>query len=285
MEHGKFKDKMASSKLSPLVSIIMPALNAGKTISESIESVLAQSFSNWELIVIDDGSTDNTLEILSTYKKKDSRINIFSTNGRTGPANARNIGITAAKGRYCAFLDSDDLWSKEKLSRQIKFMQENDIYISFTAYRKIDEHGHISESFVQAPKSVSYSDILKSNSIGCLTAIFDLTEFPDARMPDLGAREDLRFWLSLLKQARIGHEDYGFWLGLLRNQRRRYLAYGINEPLAFYRVGHASLSSNKRKAAIYQWLVYRKLEEMSILKSIYYFSIYAIKGFLKSRIK
>jgi glycosyltransferase involved in cell wall biosynthesis len=276
---------MTSNKLSPLVSIIMPALNAGKTISESIESVLAQSYSNWELIVVDDGSTDDTLITITNYKEKDSRIKVLSTTGRTGPANARNMGIDVATGRYCAFLDSDDLWSKEKLSRQIKFMQENNIYISFTAYRKIDADGQISENFVQVPKYVNYNDILKSNSIGCLTAIFDLEEFPGARMPDLGVREDLRFWLSLLKQERIGHEDYGFWLSLLRNRRRKYLAYGINEPLAFYRIGHSSLSSNKKKAAIYQWLVYRKLEEMSFLRSIYYFSIYAVKGFLKSRVR
>ena len=191
-----------------------------------------------------------------------------------------------ATGRLVAFLDSDDLWIPQKLDRQIAFMRERGAVLSCTAYGKVDAEGATSKDHVGVPDTVSYIDLLKSNSIGCLSAMFDRQRFPVAEMPEFGDI-DYGVWRKVLGNH-VGHEDYGFWLRLLRDTsgaENGVLAYGLNQPLAFYRVGHTSLSSNKLRAAMYQWLVYRKVERLPFPVAFYYFLHYAWQGYRKSRVR
>jgi teichuronic acid biosynthesis glycosyltransferase TuaG len=271
------------------VSVIMPAYNAERTIAQSIDSVLAQTYPHWELVVADDGSTDGTAALLDKYKAADGRIRVLQTAGRCGPAKARNLAISASTGRLVAFLDSDDMWLPEKLARQIKFMNENSSVFSFTAYRKIDLAGNVGQAKIGVPEQVSYQDLLKSNRIGCLTAMYDRLHFGEVAMPDMGKREDYRLWLNFLRD-RVVDEDYGLWLHMLRSASKvgpfkRVLAHGLNEPLALYRVGQQTLSSNKLAAATSQWLVYRQVERLSVVMSLYYFCHYAIRGLVKYNTK
>ncbi len=274
---------MRPSKIEPVVSIVMPAYNAAATIAESIDSVLAQSFGDWELLIVDDGSTDNTAEIVKYYIS-DARVKLLSTAGaRSGPAKARNVALNVACGEFIAFLDSDDLWLPKKLDRQLQFMREENCVFSFTAYQKIDPQGRIGRHVIQVPSEVSYYDLLKTNHVGCLTAMYSRRHFGLMAMPEMGRREDYRLWLNFLRGT-VVHEDYGLWLRLLRNKDKfhgRVRAKGLNEPLALYRCGFASLSSNKLKAAASQWLIYREVERLPVLIAAYYFLHYAVRGFIK----
>lgn len=268
------------------VSVIMPAFNAERTIVQSIESVLAQTHFHWELLIVDDGSSDATPALIQPFLV-DQRIRLLRTPGRSGPAMARNEAIANATGRLIAFLDSDDLWVPEKLAKQIAFMNEKNSVFSFTAYRKIGPNGEVGASVIRVPETVGYHDLLKSNHIGCLTAMFDRGHFGRVAMPDMGRREDYRLWLNFLRD-RVVHEDYGLWLHLLRKKRvdisdAKVIAHGLNEPLALYRVGQQSLSSNKLAAATSQWLVYRTVEHLSVALSFYYLCHYAIKGLIKHK--
>jgi len=279
-----------------LVSIVMPAYNAAAHIEESIRSVVTQTYANWQLLIVDDGCTDATPDIIRAWSEREPRIQGLKTSGRTGVANARSVAIDAATGDYIAFLDSDDLWDPRKLEAQLSFMRERGSVFSFTAYRKMDMNGVIGRDVINVPESVTYRDLLKSNHIGCLTALFDRRHFGTIEVPRLGRREDYRLWLNILRGP-VVHEDYSLWLKLLRPVRPlagvgtaiaptsapRAVAHGLNEPLAFYRCGKPSLSSNKLKAAASQWIIYREIEKLPLRVSAYYFAHYALKGFLKYR--
>jgi teichuronic acid biosynthesis glycosyltransferase TuaG len=264
--------------MGPIVSIIMPAYNAAKTIELSVKSVLSQSFNDWELIIIDDQSNDHTVDVIGRFAVSDLRIRLHHSGGRAGAARARNIGIGAARGRYIAFLDSDDLWLPNKLAHQIEFMQKTGCTFCYTGYRKIDEDGVLGRGIVTVPERLNYKDILKTNSVGCLTAIYDAHFYGDVIIPALGRADDYPFWRFFLN-GQVVHEDYGLWLKLLKTPGT--LALGINEPLALYRVGRNTRSSNKIAAATSQWLIYRHLEKIGLLPAAYYFSHYAVKGFKK----
>jgi teichuronic acid biosynthesis glycosyltransferase TuaG len=278
---------MSSLNTVPLVSIVMPAYNAAATIAHSIHSVLAQTLNDWELLIIDDGSTDETLNIVAQLNSS-GRIRIFHTGGRHGSARARNIGIASARGRYIAFLDSDDLWLPEKLQKQIQFMEGTGSHFSFTAYRRMTFEGDIGTGVLHIPNKVSYKDLLKTNHIGCLTAMYDRKYFGEVVIPTLEKAESYRLWKYLLK-GQVVHEDYGLWLKLLKQppdgQEEKVWAWGLDEPLALYRRGHSSRSSNKIAAATSQWLIYRRLENLSLAASLYYFIHYATKGLRKYLIK
>jgi len=153
------------------VSIITPAYNSEKTIGEAIQSVLNQTYQNWEMIIINDCSRDQTLQIVITYSLKDNRITVIDLERNNGVANARNIGIKKAKGRYIAFLDSDDLWSPQKLSKQVDFMKEKKCYFSYTAYEIISADGSKLDKTVSVPPEQEYEILLKQNTIGCLTVM------------------------------------------------------------------------------------------------------------------
>ena len=246
-----------------LVSIITPTYNSALTIEATIESVIAQSYSQWQMIIVDDASIDDTVEIIKQWQAKDARITLIQLDNNLGAAVARNIAIRQAKGRYIAFLDSDDCWKTEKLNKQIDFMQSKNAGLSFTAYKKINDIGqHI--GYVGVPTTVSYKNLLKSNVIGCLTAIYDTNKIGKVYMPEIRTRH-----------------DYGLWLDILKH--RTTVAYGLNEVLATYLVRSDSISSNKKKAALNTFKLYRDIEKLGNVKSVYYFCHYVLRGLIKSK--
>jgi glycosyltransferase involved in cell wall biosynthesis len=244
------------------VSIITPVHNASRYIGESIESVLGQSFSDWEMIIVDDCSTDNSVNIIQSFSDNDSRINLIQLSENSGAAVARNAAIGAAQGRYIAFLDSDDIWMPHKLATQLAFMQSNNYPFVYSAYGKIDEEGRVI-GHIGVPDKVSYSDLLKTCSIGCLTAIYDTAYFGKVTMPLIRKRQDFGLWLKLLKEV-----DF---------------AYGIKDTLGQYRVRSNSISSNKASTVTYTWRLYREIEKLSVIKASYYFLHYAMRGVLRTK--
>lgn len=245
-----------------LISIITPSYKSERFISQTIESVLAQTYQNWEMIVVDDVSLDNSSDIVEKYCKKDNRIRLIKLEKNSGAAVARNRAIKEAKGRYIAFLDADDIWKAEKLEKQIYFMQKNNYSFTYTAYEKIDENGVVFGK-IGVPLKVSYNQLLKTCVIGCLTVIYDTEKLDKVYMPLIRKRQDFGLWLKILKKV-----DF---------------AYGINEPLAFYTVREDSISANKKSAAQFTWKLYREIEKLNLLKACYYFSHYAIRGILRTK--
>lgn len=245
-----------------LVSIITPAYNCSKTILETFESIKKQSYSNWEWIVIEDHSSDDTFVMLSKLAKENPRITLLRTPQNSGTAIARNIGIDNAKGRFIAFLDADDLWKQDKLEKQIKFMLENDVAFTYSNYDVLSEDGTTS-SFKPKRQYADYKSLLKRNDIGCLTVLYDLEKVGKAYMPlDAQKREDYAAWLDVTK--------------------RGIKAVKINESLAIYRLGNSTLTSNKKKMIKYHYRIYRYHEKMGFLKSLYYLFVFIInKRFTK----
>jgi teichuronic acid biosynthesis glycosyltransferase TuaG len=237
-------------EMENLVSIITPSYESERFISQTIDSVLAQTYQNWEMIIVDDVSPDNSNKTISEYIKKDSRIKLIKLEKNSGPAVARNKAIEEAKGRYIAFLDADDLWKPEKLEKQIKFMEEKKCALSYSAYETMSEEGVLQNKYIKPPLKISYKDLLKSNYIGCLTAIYDTQKVGKVFMPNISKRQ-----------------DYGLWLKILR---KIDFAYGIDEPLAIYRIMSNSVSSNKFKLLKFNYKLFKEHEKFSVWKSIYY---------------
>lgn len=245
-----------------LVSIIMPNYNSEKYVEATIKSVLDQTYQNWELLFVDDCSSDSSVELVNSFH--DERIHIFSMDKNGGAAIARNKAIEKANGRWIAFLDSDDLWLPEKLERQLAYMQNNDISFSYTDYDVVDENNSVVSTFKPKLDVCKYKDILKHNHIGCLTVVYDSNKLGKVFMPtNATKREDMACWLSILKKGEQ--------------------AYCLHECLAQYKVHSNSVSSNKLKMIKYQWQVYRKVEKLNVFKSIYYLVHWAIAGVLKYR--
>ena len=246
----------------PSVSVIMPTHNDSKYLHESIQSVLSQSFKNWELLVVDDCSTDITPQILREYCKKDDRIKVFRTETPSGsPTLPRNIGIKNANGRYISFLDSDDKWQPTKLEHQISLFEKNtDSVIVFSNYTKMSEDSEPHTHAIIAPSVLDYHELLKGNAMGCLTITYDTEKTGKQYFPHCG-HEDYALWLSILKQG--GH------------------AYNTNTVEALYRLKGSSVSSNKMRAMTWQWHIYREIEKLSIAKSLYYFVNYAVRAVKK----
>jgi len=243
-----------------LVSIITPSYKSVKFIKETIDSVLVQTYTNWEMIIVDDCSPDNSNEIIENYILKDSRIKFIKLEKNSGPAVARNRAIEEACGRYIAFLDADDLWMPQKLEKQIAFMNKQKCALSYTSYYVISEENKDLGLFT-TKKQISYSDLLKTNSIGCLTAIYDTDILGKVLMPNIIKKQDYALWLKILKQI-----DY---------------AKGIVEPLAYYRIVENSVSSNKMVGIKYIWKIFREVEKLNIFQSMYYFSYYVYYGIKK----
>ncbi|MBB5022848.1 glycosyltransferase family 2 protein [Desulfurispira natronophila] len=242
-----------------LVSIIMPCHNSEKYISLALRSVQNQTYPSWELIVVDDCSTDGTVEIITDFARSDSRIRLISLADKSGPAVARNAAIEASAGRYIAFLDSDDVWLPEKLQKQIQLMQENNVSVSYSAYYTVDEKGERTGVRNQ-PSTIRYRDLLCSNFIGNLTGIYDAAA------------------LGKTYFKKVHHEDYALWLDLLKKTDR---AMGVAEPLAEYRVQSSSLSSNKIKSMLWTWKIYRDVEGLSLYKSVRCYVSYLKHAILK----
>jgi glycosyltransferase involved in cell wall biosynthesis len=246
--------------MNNLVSIITPSYSSKRFIKETIGSVLSQTYKNWEMIIVDDLSPDNSNEIIEEFIKKDSRIKLIKLEKNSGPAVARNRAIKEAKGRYIAFLDADDLWIPEKLEKQISFMSEYDLAFTYSSYNLTDEHNNDLGSFA-TKEVITYNSMLKTCSVGCLTAIYDTEKLGKVFMP------------YILKR-----QDYGTWLKILRDIKS---TKGMLEPLATYRILKNSVSSNKFEAAKYVWKVFREIENLNIFLSCYYFCFYAYNGIKK----
>ena len=248
----------------PLISIVTPAYNAEDSIPNTIRSVLDQTLADWELLIVDDGSSDRTVGIVSLFCRQDSRIRLLELAENGGAAVARNAGIRQARGRYIAFLDSDDAWDPTKLESQLAFMQAREAALVFSAYRKVDEAGR-ALGVVGVPERAGYRDLLKTNYIGCLTAMYDTQRLGKVEMPLIRKRQDLALWLKIVK---LTGEP----------------AWGQPEVLATYTVRRGSVSADKQSAAAYQWRLYREVEALPLPASGYYFAQYAVRGLLRSRL-
>lgn len=243
-----------------LVSVIMPTYNAELYIEVSIKSVLEQTYSLWELYIIDDCSEDNTVNIVKKYMSQDQRIHLLKLKKNMGVAHARNEGIKSSRGKYIAFLDSDDIWLPQKLDKQICFMQDHQIGISFTQYRQFYTNQLSCGRLIDVDEWIDYENLLKGNTIGCLTVMINREYIPDIKMPS------------------VRHEDYLTWLNILKSGVK---AYGLKEDLARYRKSVNSLSGNKIRSLKWTWNVYRKYECLSFFKSLFYISHYMLKGLKK----
>ncbi|MFH4553877.1 glycosyltransferase family 2 protein [Vibrio alginolyticus] len=249
-------------KSQSLVSIIMPSYNSDGTILESIQSVLSQTYKNWELIIVDDRSTDNTWQVIQTYADKYDNIRVYQNKENLGAGASRNFAIKKARGRFIAFLDSDDLWTEDKLSEQIAFMLENDYPLTYTHYSRFTSEEEL--SVVTAPEYTTYKKLMYSNVIGCLTAVYDAQALGKRYMPLIRKRQDMGLWLDILKDTPK--------------------AYCLPKPLAKYRMD-SGMTANKFSVLSYQWKFYRDVVGLSLPRSLFTFSVYAVKGTMKHRTK
>lgn len=245
-------------KYEPLVSVIMPSYNSTETISDSIESVLAQTYQNWELLITDDVSVDDTKDIVRRYCDKDKRIKLFELDTNSGAGASRNNSINNSSGDYIAFLDSDDLWLPNKLLLQIEFMEKEQVLFSFTAYSKFSSTGD--GIIVTPPDSVTYEKLLTGNVIGCLTAVYNAKIIGRRFMPLIRKRQDMGLWLSILKDVSVAHS--------------------IPDVLAKYRTD-SGMTQNKFSILRWQWLFYRDHLGFSVLKTLYFFSMYIFNALKK----
>lgn len=228
-----------------LVSVIMPAYNCADFIGESIESVLKQTYSNLELLIVDDSSTDNTLSIIKKYAKQDKRLRYIHLKKNCGGAVARNTAVDQAVGIYLAFNDSDDLWKPDKLEKQIRFMSDNNYDFTCTDYGKIDEKSNVLTTVIHSEKVYDYDLILKKCP-GNSTVIYNCKNLGKVYALDIRRRNDFVMWLALIKKSQK--------------------AYGLQEILGYHRVHLGSISYNKSMLLKYQWKVYRDFEKLNLLK-------------------
>ncbi len=248
----------------PTVSVIMPCHNGSSTLQQAVESVLAQSFADWELLIIEDTSTDDSVAIIEKYCAKDSRIKLLHTPIPTGkPATPRNVGIVAALGRFIAFLDCDDQWLPDKLEHQLSLFEKADCAVAFSFYKKMDAAGNVRPAVVMSPAVVSFDHLLDGNCIGNLTGMYDTAK------------------VGKVYQKEINHEDYLMWLQVLQ---KGFVARNTGTVEAYYRESGASVSGSKLKALSWTWDIYRKELGLSFGASLLHFVKYAIKG-LGKRLK
>lgn len=245
-----------------MISIIMPAHNAALYIEESISSVLNQTYQNWELIIIDDYSSDQTAKLIQHFSQIDRRILFISNETNLGVAMTRNKGISIAAGEWIAFLDSDDCWHPEKLKRQIDFAESNHVEFVFSGSSFIDENGTFLDYYLTVPESITYKELLKQNIISCSSVLI---------------RKDL-IQSHPMEHASQMHEDFAVWLQIL--QYETDFAYGINEPLLIYRISSNSKSSNKVKAGLMTFRVYRYLG-IHFIPAVYYWMCYIKRSIKK----
>lgn len=235
-----------------MVTVIIPVYNAEKYLERTIQSILGQTYSEWELLLIDDCSTDQSRLLMRKYEKQYDNIHCYYCEENKGPSQARNLGIEKAQGRYISFVDSDDLWVPEKLEKQMRFMAENQYAFTFTSYEFADETAARTGIISHAPQCVGYKDLLKSSTIAPSTTMFDRKKIPDEliKMPIGVAREDAATWMKITKNG--------------------YYAYGLDEVLTIYCRHKGAYSGNKFKAIIGKWELYHDIEHMPFWKSAYY---------------
>jgi teichuronic acid biosynthesis glycosyltransferase TuaG len=245
-----------------LVSIITPAYNCEKYIAECIDSVINQTYKNWEMIIVDDCSTDDTCAVVERFSSSDPRIRLIRRTENGGPARTRNTALKAANGRYIAFLDSDDLWLPKKLERQLAFMEIKGAALSYTQYRRFTEDSKQPGPLISVPSFFTYRQLLQNTGIACLTVIIDTKFTGPIEMP------------------LVQHEDYALWLKILK---RGIVAQGLMEDLARYRITETSVSGNKVKSAIWVWRIYRDIEKLSIPDAARCFINYAWHAYGKRK--
>lgn len=244
-----------------LVSIITPTYNCGDFIAQTIESVLSQTYTNWELIIVDDNSSDNTQYMVDKYIKQDHRIQYHKLNQNQGVANARNFALNLSKGTYIAFLDSDDLWGNNKLEEQIEFMEKNKYFFSCTSYIQIDENGNSNGKVIKSVDKASYNRVLLDCPIGNSSVIYNAEKIGKIETPNIKKRNDDALWLKILK-------------------REKYI-YGLEKPLMSYRIRKNSISRNKFDLIKYHWILYRKIENLSIVRSVFHILVWVIIKLLR----
>ena len=246
-----------------LLSVIIPVYNVEKYLQKCVNSVLKQTYQNLQIILVDDGSKDNSGMICDKLAEMDTRIEVIHKENE-GQAKARNVGLDLAKGEYIAFLDSDDLWTSDKLSRQLSFMVEKDVAFSFTHYDVINELGEKQTEFKPKKSEYTYKQILKHNSIGCLTVVVDVEKVGKVYMPE----------------EAVKREDFAAWISVLEKGEK---AYCLDQTLAKYRLHANSVSSKKVKMIKYQWRVLRKVFKFNPFKAVFYLVCWAVSGVFKYR--
>lgn len=252
--------------MEELISVIVPVYNAERFIEEAMDSVAAQSYPHWELLLVEDGSSDGTVSVIEEYIRRngEARIRLIRQPGNLGAARARNRGLQEAAGRYIAYLDADDLWVPEKLEKELAFMAQKDAAFAFTGYEFVDEDGGGTGKVVRVPETLDYRQALKNTTIFTTTVMFDTAKT---------GRE-------LLEMPLIKSEDTALWWKVLR---AGYTAYGLDENLAKYRRAGNTLSSNKLEALRRIWNLYRKAEGLGVMSSAWNFCFWAVRA-VKRRI-
>ena len=247
--------------LNPLISIVIPLYNSEKYIEETIRSVLNQTYKRYEVLIVNDKSSDQGTKLIDKLVGNDTRFTIIHLPVNKGVANARNVGIQKAKGEYIAFLDSDDVWDENKLEKQVKFLMENHSKMCCCAYRQIDEQSNvIKEKISNKKKVIDYRHLIIKNPIACFTVMIQ-TEIA-----------------KQIEMRNVKHEDFVYWLDVIK--KIEHIEY-IDEVLGSYRKRRGSISEDKKKSAKWRWNVYRNVEHLSFIKSCYYFVNYAITGVMK----
>lgn len=249
-----------------LVSIITPSYNSAEYIADTIEAICKQTYTNWELLITDDCSTDNSVEIIKSYMTKDARIKLQRLDVNSGAGVCRNKSIEAAQGRYIAFCDSDDIWMPHKLEKQLQFMSQKDCALVYSSYMLMNEGKEVLSVFV-CRRQETFVSMQKDNGIGCLTALYDTAKVGKMYMPSLRKRQDWGLWLEMLRKCKV--------------------AYGLKEPLAYYRLRSGSISNKKITLIKYNINVYKTILDYSLIKAyLFYIFVFIPNYFLKKlRIK
>jgi teichuronic acid biosynthesis glycosyltransferase TuaG len=242
------------------VSVIIPCYNMQRFIFETMRSVVQQTFRDWEMILVDDGSTDRTYEIIKEFAKDDSRIK-HAAKAHTGIADTRNQCIQMAEGRFLAFLDADDFWFNNKLEVQLEFMRDQNLGFCYTSYCCVNEEGDTVVRNIKTAGNLDYQSYLRNTIIGCSTVMIDRDRVGDVMVPNFRTSEDSATWLKILKK---GHK-----------------AYALDKFLTYYRIRSRSASSNKLQATHDLWKVYRQQEKLPVMEAAGYFASYAFNAIKK----
>lgn len=244
-----------------LVSIITPTYNCGRFIGETIESVQKQTYTNWEMVIVDDCSNDRTKEIVEEYISKDDRIKYYCLKNNSGAAVARTRAMQLADGEYMAFLDADDLWTEDKLEKQLQFMKQNKYAFSCTSYEQIDEAGNLINKIVKTIPKTSYNRLLLDCPVGNSTVMYSVKKMGKFEVPNIRKRNDDALWLQMLK-------------------KEKYIM-GMPDILMKYRIRKNSISSNKLKVIKYHWILYREIEHLNIFRSLFHIGYWCLIKMVK----
>ena len=275
IQEASLTKNSASSSDNDRVLVVMPAHNAARTIRASILSVLGQSHADWRLIVVDDASSDATIEIVQAFVRQDHRIECKKNTGRRGVAGARNTALGCRRSeRWIAFLDSDDLWHPDKLRLQIDLLRRQKAVLCFASYWRVSESGLLASSPVPVPAWMSLAQLLGNTAIATSTVVIDMRESTGIRMNDGVSHEDYELWTRLLD----GRDDYQRWTSLLESGR---LAIGLQQPVMAYRICAGSVSRKRVRMSLWVWRIMRSQMQLPFLYASLKFVEYAVRAWLK----